>query len=130
MIVIVGKPATKKNSGRIVGRGKRKWLLPSDPYVRWENAALPQLRIAWAGRDPIAHPVSVRATFYRERNTGDMNNYFSALADALQKARIVVDDKWIMSWDGSRLAKDAKRPRIELEIEPLDVLAAVDKQEG
>jgi len=27
---------------------------------------------------------------------------------------VVADDKWIKQWDGSRLAKDAGRPRIEV----------------
>ena len=35
-------------------------------------------------------------------------------ADALEAAGIVSDDKWITQWDGSRLAKDADRSRIEV----------------
>lgn len=61
----------------------------------------------------------MKASFFRERSVGDLVNYLQALADALQEAGVVADDRLIASWDGSRLHKDSARPRIELEIAPL-----------
>ena len=61
-------------------------------------------------------PVNVSAAFYRDKLTGDAVGYYQALADALEEGRIVENDRLIVSWDGSRLLKDAKNPRIELEI--------------
>jgi len=40
-----------------------------------------------------------------------------AVADALEHAGVVVNDRLIVSWDGSRLSKDAVRRRVELEVE-------------
>ena len=62
----------------------------------------------------LAQPLNCAAIFYREKNIGDAVGYYQALADALESAGIVADDKWITQWDGSRLAKDAKRSRIEV----------------
>lgn len=75
---------------------------------------MPQLRLRWGGKKPIDFPIQVSATFFREKNTGDLVNYMQALADGLQKAKVIEDDCLIISWDGSRLAKDATNPRIEL----------------
>lgn len=74
-------------------------------------------------RSPLAEPVHVTATFFRERAVGDLVNYMQALADALESAHILEDDKWILSWDGTRLDKDAEKPRVELELRPLAEVA-------
>lgn len=116
-MVIVGAPRTKKNHSTIVRSKGRPRLIPSEAYRRWESVAVPQMRIYWAGREPIARPVNVCAVFYRDADRGDAVGYYQALADALQKAGALVDDVWIKSWDGSRLAKDNKRPRVEVEIQ-------------
>jgi Holliday junction resolvase RusA-like endonuclease len=118
VIVVVGAPRTKKNSGsmwRPKGGGTR--YVASEAYRRWEAIALPQLRLAWAGRATITQPVNVRATFYREANVGDAVGFYQALADALEKAGVLENDRLIVSWDGTRMAKDARRPRIEFELE-------------
>ena len=44
----------------------------------------------------------------------DAVGYYQALADALESAGVLSNDKWITQWDGSRLAKDAERSRIEV----------------
>ena len=43
-----------------------------------------------------------------------------ALADALEEAGIVENDRLIVSWDGSRLLKDAATPRIEVMLEAVE----------
>jgi hypothetical protein len=115
-VVVNGAPRTKKNHGRVERRGKRIVHLPSLAFTKWEAIAKPQLRLAWAEYQPIEWPVNVRAHFYRDALTGDAVGYYQALADVLQAACVVTDDKYIVSWDGSRLLKDAERPRVELVI--------------
>lgn len=119
-MVIYGAPRTKKTSNRIVRAGKRPRVLPSEAFERWASAAVPQMRVCWSGRAAISKPVNVAALFYRDAYRGDAVGYYQALADALQAAGVVVDDKWIVSWDGSRMEKDAERPRIELEISEVE----------
>lgn len=147
---IPGACRTKKTSNRIVqikgkngGRGFTK-ILPSEAHEAWYAAAMlwaPQIcRELEAGglRLPITAPVEVEAIFYRDRESGDLLGYEQALADWMQADRwtkpqpgkrtklirkgagIIDDDKMIVSWDGSRLAKDAARPRIEVTVYVLE----------
>jgi hypothetical protein len=93
---------------------------------------VPIIRAVFARADiilPIAGDVSIKATFWRDRNSGDLLGYEQALADFLQEpvqrngktvrkgSGVILDDRQVVSWDGSRLAKDAGRPRIEITIE-------------
>ena len=118
-LVIEGAPRTKKTSNRILRFGRFNKIVPSEAYLAWRDAAVPQLReqgrlVSWA------RPVNVRAVVYRDANRGDLIGYLQGLADALQEAGVIVDDKFITGWDLSRLAKDAVRPRIEIEITPME----------
>jgi hypothetical protein len=142
---IAGPPRTKKTSNRIVqirakggGRGFTK-ILPSEAHEAWFKAAMqqaPGIRAALlrAGvRLPLAGLLNVRAMFYRDRLSGDATGFYQGLADWLQEPRankdgktirqgagIIRDDAQIVSWDGSRLLKDAARPRIEVQIEVVE----------
>lgn len=112
--------------------------MPSEAYLEWFDNAMsqaPTIRrtLLNGGYElPIKGPVSIRATFYRERLSGDATGFYQALADWLQESRInengrttrngagiIEDDSQIGHWDGSRLAKDANCPRIVVEIEVL-----------
>lgn len=101
------------------GRAKagRHVVAPAENYRLWSRTAIPELRVAWAGRPPITGDVHVRAVFYRERNVGDAVGYFQALADVLQDAGVLQNDRQIVNWDGSRISKDAADPRVEVWIE-------------
>lgn len=114
--VLHAPPRTKKNSPRVFG-GRP---LPSAAFVEWNNLVQPQLAIerARAKRSlPIAEPVNCRALFYRKTLVGDACNFYQALADALEEGGIVRNDSLIVSWDGSRLLKDADNPRIIVTLE-------------
>lgn len=114
-LVILGAPRTKKNHSRVIRSRRRLRIVPSAAHEAWARSAIPQLRSQWQ-QPPLIGRVAVRALFYRERNVGDLVNYLQALADALEHAGVVQNDRLIVSWDGSRLLKDASSPRIEVEI--------------
>lgn len=117
--IILGPPRTKKNHSRLVRAGRRLRLVPSAAHEVWARSAVRQLR--QQRREPrYEAPVSVAAVFFRDRNVGDLVNYLQALADALEHAGVVTNDRLIVSWDGSRLAKDAECPRIELTVAPFE----------
>jgi Holliday junction resolvase RusA-like endonuclease len=124
-LVLPGPPRTKKTSNRIVkipkkggGRGFSK-ILPSKAFCAWEGAVAPQVAAAWrrAGGETIEVPVNCKAMIFRDANRGDAVGYYQGIADVLQKAGVVSDDKWIVSWDGTRLAIDRKNPRVEVLLE-------------
>jgi hypothetical protein len=122
-LVLLAAPRTKKTHSRVVSMGKRcptckrgsiVRVLPSEAHEEWFKAALPQARLAWAGRKPLELPVQVAAVFYREKLLGDLAGFIQALGDLLEAAGILENDRLIASWDGSRLSKAAAR--IELVI--------------
>ena len=117
-------PRTKKNS-RVHAKVRGRTVpLPSDAYremerliVSWCCARLGKIaRLSYT----LAQPLNCAAIFYRDANRGDAVGYYQGLADALESAGVLSNDKWIVQWDGSRLAKDAKRPRIEVTLTALD----------
>jgi len=144
-IKIAVAPRTKKNSATVIylrkptksipsgwcskcRRGALPRVMPSDVYEDMEARVVAPLRRAWTGRAPIAFPVLVEAVFYRDAARGDLLGYQQALADVLQAAQVVIDDKWIVGWPmpadgGLPMRKDAQRPRIEL------VITAVQPQQ-
>lgn len=69
---------------------------------------------------PVANPVTCRAVFYRDADVGDLIGYMQGLADFLEERGVLTDDQWIQGWDGSRLALTDGRPRVEVELTPLD----------
>lgn len=123
-------PRTKKNSAQMIPHLKRQLLVPSKAYLEWERCAIrsllgqgvikripgdkPTYRVQ--GAEPIAVPVNCRALIYRDALRGDAVGFYQAIGDFLQLAGVVTNDKFIVSWDGSRLLKDAARPRVELEL--------------
>lgn len=115
---LTGAPRTKKTSSRLVRAGGRAVILPSAAYAAWNRLAqiqLARVRAAATGL-PLAGNVNVRALIYREALIGDATGFYQAIADTLQEGGVVVNDRQIVSWDGSRLLKDAAEPRVEIEI--------------
>lgn len=111
-------------------------MLPSEAHEYWFNNAWSQVILIQRNLmsqgllETIKQPVSVEALFYRDRESGDLTGYMQALADFMQETKIlpsgkvgrrgvgiITDDKLIVSWDGSRLRKDAVKPRIEVKLQ-------------
>lgn len=121
--VILGPPRTKKNSSRIVRAGRFNKILPSEAYLEWNEEAQFQL-IPVRNRGTIQGPVNCAALIYREKLIGDAVGFYQAIADTLQDARVVHDDYLIVSWDGSRILKDANNPRVEITLTAADIALA------
>lgn len=120
------RPVTKKNHGQIVfvpvkgSSKKRPIMLPSEDYREFDEAAQRVLfHVRQRLSESIDVPVNCCAVFYRDANRGDLVNYLQALADTLEKAGIVTNDRLIVGWDGSRMDKDQSRPRIEVTLTTL-----------
>lgn len=143
-LVLLGPPRTKKTSQRVVWLKRKNTapgqkqqfpkILPSEQYEHWFKnvmtyAPIINRQVANMGIAlPITGPVGVTALFFREANQGDLTGFMQAVADAIQTPverhgkqvrnglGIIEDDAQIVSWDGSRLLKDAANPRIELDV--------------
>lgn len=123
--VIIGPPRTKGNSPTLFQTADRGIMrIPSKPHQDWLKSALMQAMIIKRKlkmTDAIATPISVRAMVYRERNQGDADNFAKAIGDFLQTAGFIVNDRQIVSWDGTLLLKDERNPRVEIFITPMEI---------
>ncbi len=118
---ILGRPVTKKNHTRRVWAKGRQLTIQSAAHEAWVGYAILQINRQRAAvrHKTLTCDVHLRAVFFRKTRTGDLNNFVSALADALQAAGVVANDRQIVSLDGCRLDHDPKNPRIELEVIPM-----------
>jgi hypothetical protein len=157
MCIHCGKPCGKSpkcpNCGKRVGFTK---VLPSEAFTDFFKESMtyaPKIRaeLTRAGASlPLEGWLELKATIYRDRDSGDLLGYLQALCDWLQAPRmnkkgkqardgaaIIHDDVQIRSLDGSRLAKDSACPRIECELRvigerarPGDLFAEAEEEEG
>ena len=118
LFTVWGSPRTKKTSNRLVHAGRIR-VLPSKAWVKWVKTA-PILR-GITRDEPVRQvlgvadkPYNVCATFYRDARRGDAIGYYQGLADLLEKRGVISDDKFFVSWDGSRLEIDRENPRVEV----------------
>lgn len=99
----------------------RPMMLPSANYQIWHHgatkAALPVLEKLRTYL-PITTAVHVLAKVYREADQGDWCGYMQGIGDWMEHAGVLLNDRQIASWDGSRLYKDADNPRVELWVTP------------
>lgn len=113
------RPATKKNSGQIVMRGKYPVLLPSKQYLAFEKECLPYLNHVKANAGVINYPVNIECQFFTQtKRRIDLSNLLNAIDDAMVKSGLIVDDcrDIIAAHDGSRVFHDKYNPRIEVKI--------------
>lgn len=128
-LLILGPPVTKKNSqvltsiptGKTDRRGRpiyRPIAFPSDAYKAWAKSGLPELQAQWhaPAADQTVHLKAI--IFRRQRNHGDLLNYLEAIADLLQEAEILTNDRLVINTDGSRLRVDRTHPHVELWLQP------------
>lgn len=115
-ITLKGRPATKKNSGRIITKNGKPIIIPSEAYKNYEDACMWQL----AGKKlHISGIVVVECKYYlpNKRSWPDLIGLLQATSDILTKAKIIDDDKWICSYGESYIAGiDKENPRAEIRI--------------
>jgi len=116
-LTIFGRPVPKKNNPVFIG-GTHPRLLPSKAFRVYEKDALKQL-LAW-GNHRFEGPIWLTCQYWLpdRRWIPDLSGLMEATADILQKAEIIENDKYICSWDETRLMGfDKENPRAEITIE-------------
>jgi Holliday junction resolvase RusA-like endonuclease len=113
-LIIPGRPVPKKNSSiRLKGRPV---VLPSKTYQKYEKYCKKLLRSQKVRFPGLVH---VCALYYLQdyRWWPDLVGLQQATGDILEGAEIIKNDKYIVSWDGSRIAGlDKENPRAEITI--------------
>lgn len=138
-IIILGQPATKKNSAMVVRNHAH--ILPSAVYRAYERHCREVLMAL--GRLPhYTLPVRLTCRYYLKDRAHwpDLVGLMQATADIISDERrkiggkmvtvkewLLSDDRIITSWDGTVIAGiDKARPRVEIVIMPLEVGEALD----
>ena len=118
---LTGHPRTKKTSNRVIRHRGKMMIIPSEVTIEWSNDAQLQLQAQFGKyRGKTFHGGqrwNLRAIFYRQEDTtADLVNHLQSLCDVLQAAEVVANDRQIRGFDGSRLAVDARNPRVEISL--------------
>lgn len=96
---ISGRIPSKKNSKRIVTRGKRPILLSSKDYLSWEKQAILEIKVGWEqGKIIKCESITYRFSFPDNR-VRDLSNSVEGVNDALVMAGVLKDDKWQITGD-------------------------------
>jgi len=105
-----GRPISKKSSQRIIMKGNRRIIIYSKAYSALLKSIVPRLRKLWEDQGAPgeygtrANPVEVEATLYAGRGVEpDLSGALETVGDVLQAAGIIENDRWIKSWDGTRV---------------------------
>ncbi|HHV62353.1 MAG TPA: RusA family crossover junction endodeoxyribonuclease [Firmicutes bacterium] len=119
-IVLPGRPITKKNNQKIINNRHtaRPQIIQSDRYRAYEEDCLKHLLTYRGPR--FTGPIKLTARYWmpNKRSWPDLVGLIQATQDILQKAKIISDDKYVVSLDGSHIAGiDNGNPRTEIEIE-------------
>lgn len=121
---IYGRPITKKNSQNVV----RGVPLQSRQYKTYESRFHRQIRDMQKKKQVprIEGMVHVKALYWMNNRSGfpDLVGLMQATADLIAdnkgKQWIIPNDRFIRSWDGTRIAGiDKENPRVEITIEPM-----------
>lgn len=112
-ITLLGPPRTKKNH-------KQHYAKQSPAYTKWNADVKDQLRDF--GPTLPDKPYNLAARFFVDDpgRLADLLGLLQGLADSLENAGVVSNDRYFEGFDGSRKAGyDRIRPRVELEISQL-----------
>lgn len=118
-IVILGHPYSKKNNQTVVQRGNHSTVVYKPNYTKWANSAYKQLAETYGHAIPIDEPVNLQCRFYLGYDySPDLSGMYEGIQDVLVKAEVLSDDNYkiITSHNGSGVALDRERPRIEVTI--------------
>ena len=118
-IILKGRPITKKNSQQIVlAKNGRRFVVQSKQYLQYEEDCLWNIKAQYRGHKAITDKVNLQALYYMpDKRVPDLINLLQATCDILEKARVIDNDKDIISFDGSRImGVDKLNPRCEIRI--------------
>lgn len=120
--VIEGAPVSGKNHTQIAFNPKtgRRYVRIGKVAQAWQGDAIRQLceQRLKDHLPPLHGPLYVDYVAYQPWDSCDIDNIESALFDALKKAKVIEDDKFIVDHRGRKVV-DKARPRIEVTITPI-----------
>ena len=122
-LTLKGRPITKKNSQiPIKTKSGKFFIIQSKQYRAYEKDCLLQIQMALLMTPPLTGRLHLRAWYYMpDRRRPDLLNLLQATADIIEKAKVIENDRDIVSVDLSRImGVDKENPRVEIEITNLE----------
>jgi hypothetical protein len=113
-LILRTAPRTKKNSTHL-------GIKPSAAYSRYllrSGELLTEDMRARLGFPLPAVWYNCAALFYVDNEQADTAGLMQGLADVLEALGVVVNDRWLRTWDGTDQFIDRDRPRVELRLTP------------
>ena len=110
-IFISGRHPSKKNSQRILKRGKKPFIAPSVAYTKWEPLAILEAKLKW-NLPRIKKCKSISYFFiYADNRVKDGGNSAEGIQDIFQKkgVDILVGDNWQITGKTSQDGRLAKK---------------------
>lgn len=121
--IVFGRPYVKKNNQRAFGAGRFKRIVYSKKYLAWESRTLTVVRAAAFEQQVRRIDFPVRATFRfffeNRQSEPDLSALYEGIQDVLEKAGVILNDKLILSHDGSGKFFGSE-PRTEVELYRLE----------
>lgn len=112
-LILKGRPRPKKNNQIAT---KQRFIIQNKAYRDYEKDCIAQLKGQWKGK-PIDSRVYVYAGYYLEdRRESDLYNLDNAIADILERAGILENDKLVTKSYTEKIAIDRENPRVEITI--------------
>lgn len=94
-ITLEGTIPSKKNSKRIVGRGKRMFIISSKNYLEWEKEKANEIYGQLDEITAITTPIRLSITFSSStKRKWDLSNKVESIQDLLVKVGVLEDDNW------------------------------------
>lgn len=98
-LTITGRIPSKKNSKRVVCRGKRPVVLNQDGYDDWHEEASWQIK-QFIPDTPLQKCKSISLTFtFPDNRRPDLTNKAESIMDLLVDMRVIEDDCWQVTGD-------------------------------
>jgi hypothetical protein len=113
-LILRTPPRTKKNHGATV-------VTASVAYSRFLLRAGELFTVEMRARLGLPLPATwynCAALFHVDNEKADTVGLMQGLADVLEALGVVVNDRWIRTWDGTDQCTDRDRPRVELRLVP------------
>jgi Holliday junction resolvase RusA-like endonuclease len=116
---IPGDVPSKKNSKRLIMRGARRFLVPSQKHEDWHREASWLVK-KYRPRAPLNY-IKIELWFWpSSKRKADLTNKAESVMDLLVDSGFIVDDNWFACPEISlrRVAVDPANPRVEVLIKP------------
>lgn len=113
-LTILGQVPAKKNSRKPFVRAGRMMNFPNPSYMKWEKAALLQIR----GRDTPLENITIDYVFFcGDMRKRDLDNMIASVNDMLVKKGVIAGDHWqTLQLGSAKGILDRNNPRVKIAI--------------